>query len=149
MLLLRIHYMVKQDTCKTHDSSRSQGISLQHMCMRSPPHGPWLPTAALAGFYTGGNRSKSVANVLFGMGAAALVLTNKRSLARKAKYKLMHSVRAHVGQDDRVYHSMGIFEGDADGGRIKYTADVPMAATKAIRAAVSMVGGTPGLSCVG
>jgi hypothetical protein len=45
--------------------------------------------------------NKFLANGLFGMGAAALVLTNKPSLARKAKYKLLHSVRAHVGQDDR------------------------------------------------
>jgi 3-ketoacyl-CoA synthase len=45
--------------------------------------------------------NKFLANGLFGMGAAALVLTNKPSLVRKAKYQLMHSVRAHVGQDDR------------------------------------------------
>jgi dTDP-4-amino-4,6-dideoxygalactose transaminase len=45
--------------------------------------------------------NKFLANSLFGMGAAALVLTNKPSLARKAKYQLLHSVRAHVGQDDR------------------------------------------------
>ena len=35
---------------------------------------------------------------------------------------------------------MGIFEGDAAGDRIKYTADVPMAVTKGIRSAVAMVG---------
>jgi hypothetical protein len=35
---------------------------------------------------------------------------------------------------------MGIFEGDAAGDRIKYTADVPMAAAKGIRSAVAMVG---------
>jgi hypothetical protein len=48
--------------------------------------------------------NKFLANGLFGMGAAALVLTNKPSLARKAKYQLMHSVRAHVGQDDRLVY---------------------------------------------
>jgi hypothetical protein len=35
---------------------------------------------------------------------------------------------------------MGIFEGDAAGDRIKYNADVPMAAAKGIRAAVAIVG---------
>jgi hypothetical protein len=45
--------------------------------------------------------NKFLANSLFGMDAAALVLTNKPSLARKAKYQLRHFVRAHVGQDDR------------------------------------------------
>jgi len=38
-----------------------------------------------------------------------------------------------------VYRSMGIFEGDAAGDRIKYNEDVPMAAAKGIRAAVAMV----------
>lgn len=37
--------------------------------------------------------NKALANTLFGMGAAALLLTNKPSLARQAKYKLLHSVR--------------------------------------------------------
>lgn len=83
--------------------------------------------------------NKLLANVLFGMGAAALVLTNKPSLARKAKYQLLYSVRADVGQEDTVYRSMGIFEGDAAGDRIKYTADVPMAAAKGIRAVAAMV----------
>ena len=35
---------------------------------------------------------------------------------------------------------MGIFEGDPAGDRIKYNADVPMAAAKGIRSAVAMVG---------
>uniref|UniRef100_A0A383V531 FAE domain-containing protein n=1 Tax=Tetradesmus obliquus TaxID=3088 RepID=A0A383V531_TETOB len=92
-----------------------------------------------AGCYLGSDTSKFLANALFGMGAAALVLTNKRSLAGKAKYKLLHSARAHVGQDDKVYRSMGIFEGDPAGDCIKYTADVPMAAAAGIRAAMAMV----------
>jgi len=91
------------------------------------------------GCYLGSDMNKFLANGLFGMGAAALLLTNKPSLARKAKYQLLHSTRAHVGQDDRVYRSMGIFEGDPAGDRIKYNADVPMAAAKGIRAAVAMV----------
>jgi len=44
-----------------------------------------------------------------------------------------------VGQDDRIYRSMGIFESDEAGERVKYTQDVPMAAAKAIRAAVTKV----------
>jgi 3-ketoacyl-CoA synthase len=77
------------------------------------------------------------------MGAAAVVLTNKPSLAASAKYELLHSVRAHVGQDDKAYRAMGIFTSYADGeAKIGYNQDVPMAASKAIMAAVTMVSAT-------
>eukprot|EP00882_Tetradesmus_deserticola_P018890 GHRQ01020298.1.p1 GENE.GHRQ01020298.1~~GHRQ01020298.1.p1 ORF type:complete len:130 (-),score=36.15 GHRQ01020298.1:447-836(-) len=118
---------------------------MQTLCLHSIWHAqshmhPLAAPAACAGAYLGSDMGKSLGNAVFGMGAAALVLTNKPSLARRAKYKLLHSTRVHVGQDDRVYRSMGIFEDDPAGARIKYTADVPMAAAKGIRAAVSRVG---------
>lgn len=36
-------------------------------------------------------------------GAAAILLTNKRSEARRSKYQLEHLVRVHLGADDTAY----------------------------------------------
>lgn len=83
-----------------------------------------------------------LANGLFGMGAAAMLLTNKPSLAKRAKYQLLHTVRVHVGQDDKVYRSMGMFGSDepqCGNAKIRYNQDVPMSASKAIRAAMAKV----------
>lgn len=37
------------------------------------------------------------------MGSAAILLTNKRSERRRAKYELQHVVRVHLGSDDAAY----------------------------------------------
>jgi hypothetical protein len=77
-------------------------LRLWHKGMHSSPCTPYCAASVVpAGCYLGSDMNKFLANGLFGMGAAALVLTNKPSLVRKAKYQLRHSVRAHVGQDDR------------------------------------------------
>lgn len=35
--------------------------------------------------------------------AAAILLTNKRSEAKRSKYRLEHLVRVHLGADDTAY----------------------------------------------
>lgn len=37
------------------------------------------------------------------MGAAAMLLSNKASWAGRAKYRLVHNERVHVGQSDEAY----------------------------------------------
>lgn len=37
------------------------------------------------------------------MGGAAALFTNKPSLASRAKYELLHTVRVHTGADDSAY----------------------------------------------
>ncbi len=54
-------------------------------------------------FYRGRDKHRLVTNVLFRMGAAAMVLTNKPALARRSKYKLEHRVRVHIGSTDDAY----------------------------------------------
>ena len=54
-------------------------------------------------FYPGKHKSFMVANAIFRMGGAAVVLSNKASWASKAKYQLTHTVRVHTGQDDDSY----------------------------------------------
>lgn len=44
-----------------------------------------------------------VANCIFRMGGAAVLLSNKASYRRTAKYTLQYNVRVHTGQDDEAY----------------------------------------------
>ncbi|OEL35644.1 3-ketoacyl-CoA synthase 5 [Dichanthelium oligosanthes] len=54
-------------------------------------------------FYQGSRRDMLLPNCLFRMGAAAILLSNRRREARRAKYRLVHVVRTHKGADDRAY----------------------------------------------
>nr|GEW39620.1 3-ketoacyl-CoA synthase 5-like [Tanacetum cinerariifolium] len=64
--------------------------------------------------YLGTERSMLLPNCLFRMGGAAILLTNKRSLRKQAKYSLLHVVRTHKGADDKSYGCV-IQEEDKDG----------------------------------
>lgn len=57
-------------------------------------------------FYPGTHKNYTVANLIFRMGGAAIVLSNKSSWAGRAKYALAHTVRVHTGQDDESYKCM-------------------------------------------
>jgi 3-ketoacyl-CoA synthase len=65
-------------------------------------------------YYTGTNRSMSIPNHLFKVGGAAILLSNKRKDRRKAKYKLLHTVRTHIGAKDEAYQTVFQQE-DAEG----------------------------------
>jgi len=54
-------------------------------------------------FYPGKVKDYLVANAIFRMGGAAVLMTNKPALMRQSKYQLTHSVRIHTGQDDAAY----------------------------------------------
>ena len=54
-------------------------------------------------FYPGLQKEFMVANAIFRMGGAAVMLTNRPAARRTAKYQLMHNVRMHTGQDDGAY----------------------------------------------
>ena len=53
--------------------------------------------------YMGNDRSMLIPNTLFRTGAAAIVLTNKRSERSRAKYELQHCVRVNLAADDAAY----------------------------------------------
>lgn len=69
--------------------------------------------------YFGNERSKLVTNCLFRMGGAAVLLSNKSSERRRAKYELMHTVRTHKGADDRCYQC--VIEEEDDEGHVGVT----------------------------
>lgn len=54
-------------------------------------------------WYSGNRRSMLIPNCLFRVGGAAVLLSNKRSDRRRAKYQLVHTVRTHKGADDRAF----------------------------------------------
>ncbi|KIY92421.1 3-ketoacyl-CoA synthase 1, partial [Monoraphidium neglectum] len=71
------------------------------------------------GLYTGDDLSRTAAMCVFRQGGAAVLLSNRRAAAWRAKYRLLHSVRAHIGADDTAY------------------SDVPKSAQKAISKALT------------
>ncbi|KAK9165516.1 hypothetical protein Scep_000707 [Stephania cephalantha] len=54
-------------------------------------------------WYFGNNKSMLIPNCLFRMGGAAVLLSNKSSDRRRAKYKLVHVVRTHCGSEDKAF----------------------------------------------
>ncbi|KAF9588144.1 hypothetical protein IFM89_007620 [Coptis chinensis] len=55
-------------------------------------------------WYFGSKRSMLVSNCLFRMGAGAILLSNRPSDAKHAKYQLNHLVRTHKANEDRGYY---------------------------------------------
>ena len=65
-------------------------------------------------FYLGNSRSMLIPNMLFRVGGAAVALSNKRSDAWRAKYKLLHVIRTNRASDDDAYTTVFQQE-DAEG----------------------------------
>lgn len=55
-------------------------------------------------WYFGNDRSMLLCNCIFRVGGAAVLLSNKASDRRRAKYELVHTVRTHKGSDDNSYN---------------------------------------------
>ena len=64
--------------------------------------------------YRGNTKSKLIANVLFRMGGAAILLSNRKQHKPVPRYKLEHLVRTHIGSNDKAYQSV-YEEPDEDG----------------------------------
>ncbi|CAI9781248.1 unnamed protein product [Fraxinus pennsylvanica] len=54
-------------------------------------------------WYFGNKKSMLIPNCLFRVGGAAILLSNKQSEKKRAKYKLVHVVRTHKGADDTAF----------------------------------------------
>ncbi|KAK4758504.1 hypothetical protein SAY87_019805 [Trapa incisa] len=54
-------------------------------------------------WYFGNKKSMLIPNCLFRVGGAAILLSNKSSDRRRAKYRLVHVVRSHCGSDDKAF----------------------------------------------
>lgn len=54
-------------------------------------------------YYRGKDRHRIVTNVLFRMGGAAVLFSNKPSWGDRVKYELQYNGRVHVGAGDEAY----------------------------------------------
>ncbi|KAI5660955.1 hypothetical protein M9H77_20278 [Catharanthus roseus] len=67
-------------------------------------------------WYFGNKKSMLIPNCLFRVGGAAILLSNKGSESRRAKYKLVHVVRTHKGADDTAFKC--VYQEEDDKGKI-------------------------------
>ncbi|XP_021740028.1 3-ketoacyl-CoA synthase 11-like [Chenopodium quinoa] len=77
-----------KDLLKVHANSYAMVVSLECLTQN---------------WYCGNNRSMLISNCLFRMGAAAILLSNKRIDRHRSKYQLVHVVRTNKGANDNSY----------------------------------------------
>lgn len=80
-----------KDLLKVHKNSLALVLSMEALSLNG---------------YKGSTKSMLIANVIFRMGGAAILLSNRQQDKHAAKYKLKHVIRTHTGQDDRSYSSI-------------------------------------------
>ncbi|KAK1301338.1 3-ketoacyl-CoA synthase 6 [Acorus calamus] len=91
-------------------------------------------------WYGGNQRSMLLPNCLFRIGGAAVLLSNRRRDASRAKYKLVHIVRTHKGADDKAYRCV-YQEEDRDGMTgINLSKDLMAIAGDALKANITTIG---------
>ncbi|KAJ7566556.1 hypothetical protein O6H91_02G108500 [Diphasiastrum complanatum] len=91
-------------------------------------------------WYRGNNRSMLISICLFRVGAAAILLSNKRSERNRAKYQLYCSVRTHTAADDKAFQS-AFQEEDEDGlVGISLSKHIMIAAADAIKENMTQLG---------
>ncbi|KAL0294776.1 UNVERIFIED_CONTAM: 3-ketoacyl-CoA synthase 5 [Sesamum radiatum] len=92
------------------------------------------------GWYPGKEQPMMVLNCLFRMGAAAILVTNKREAKKTAKYKLLYSLRSQRAFDDKGYYS-AIREEDSDGVTgVTLRRDLLQVAGETLRANIAVLG---------
>ncbi|MFS8033705.1 putative very-long-chain 3-oxoacyl-CoA synthase [Helianthus anomalus] len=91
-------------------------------------------------YYKGNERAMLLPNCLFRMGAAAILLSNKRREKSRAKYKLVHVVRTHKGSDDRAYKC--VYEQEDSQGLvgINLSKDLMAIAAEALKSNITTIG---------
>jgi len=57
-------------------------------------------------WYRGNDRAMLLSNCLFRCGASAILLSNKPSDKRRARFRLLHTVRTHLGHNDDAFSSV-------------------------------------------
>ncbi|XP_077230449.1 3-ketoacyl-CoA synthase 5-like [Tasmannia lanceolata] len=91
-------------------------------------------------WYTGNQRSMLLANCLFRMGGAAVILTNRRSERRRVKYQLTHLVRTHKAANDKAYSSVWEEEDEQRNVGISLSKDLMSIAGDGLRSNITTLG---------
>ncbi|CAI5504313.1 unnamed protein product [Closterium sp. Naga37s-1] len=90
--------------------------------------------------YLGNRRSMQVTNVLFRMGGAAALISNKPRDAWRAKYELKNVVRTHLGADDKAYQCIHQKEDEKKIVGVMLSRELMSTAAKALKANVRSLG---------
>ncbi|KAG9444057.1 hypothetical protein H6P81_015397 [Aristolochia fimbriata] len=91
-------------------------------------------------YYKGKQRSMQLPNCLFRMGAAAILLSNRRRERRRAKYRLVHVVRTHKGADDKAYRCVYEEEDPQGISGISLSKDLMAIAGEALKSNITTMG---------
>jgi 3-ketoacyl-CoA synthase len=91
-------------------------------------------------FYRGSRRDMLLPNCLFRMGAAAILLSNRRREAPRAKYRLVHVVRTHKGADDRAYRCVYQEEDQQGFSGISLSKELMAIAGDALKSNITTIG---------
>ncbi|CDY42109.1 BnaA09g28510D [Brassica napus] len=91
-------------------------------------------------YYQGKERAMLLPNCLFRMGAAAILLSNRRSDRWRAKYKLCHLVRTHRGAEDKSYYCVYQQEDDESHVGINLNKDLMAIAGEALKSNITTIG---------
>nr|UQT18328.1 ketoacyl-CoA synthase 1 [Pelargonium x hortorum] len=91
-------------------------------------------------YYQGKERAMLLPNCLFRMGGAAILLSNRSSERRRAKYRLVHVVRTHKGGDDKAFRC--VFEMEDREGKvgISLSKDLMAIAGEALKSNITTIG---------
>ncbi|CAI5457518.1 unnamed protein product [Closterium sp. Yama58-4] len=90
--------------------------------------------------YLGNRRSMQVTNVLFRMGGAAALISNKPRDAWRAKYELGHVVRTHLGADDKSYKCIYQEQDENKISGIMLSRELMTTAAQALKANITTLG---------
>ncbi|KAK2402162.1 3-ketoacyl-CoA synthase 2 [Trifolium repens] len=91
-------------------------------------------------WYFGNNRSMLVSNCLFRMGGAAILLSNKPSDSKRAKYQLIHTVRTHKGADNKSYGCVFQEEDEKKSVGVSLSKDLMAVAGEALKTNITTLG---------
>ncbi|EXB37130.1 3-ketoacyl-CoA synthase 4 [Morus notabilis] len=91
-------------------------------------------------WYFGNKKSMLIPNCLFRVGGAAILLSNKSSDRRRAKYKLVHVVRTHKGADDKAYNCVFQEQDDAGKTGVSLSKDLMAIAGGALKSNITTLG---------
>lgn len=91
-------------------------------------------------WYGGNRRSMVIPNCLFRVGAATVLLSNRRRDARRSKYRLQHVVRTITATDDKSYRCV-FQQQDEDGNYgVTLSKDLTKVAGDALRSNITALG---------
>lgn len=91
-------------------------------------------------WYLGNSRSMLLPNCLFRVGGAAILLSNKGSDRRRAKYRLMHTVRTHKGANDKAFYCVYQQQDEAGELGVSLSKDIMAIAGDALKTNITTLG---------